>query len=167
MKEFTKLYLLLLIVAVAALFAGCKPKDAGTGTATGSPAAGTLKKLVFATTENTDPNYSYKNKLPVWAELEKRTGVEIEFEVTPGADFNSVMSVRLAAGVNLPDIVRLPAGNPLQYAVNGLIIPLNDLIAQHGPSITALFEKRPDVQKTLTAPDGKIYVVAAVVDARS
>ncbi|MDR2376872.1 MAG: extracellular solute-binding protein, partial [Treponema sp.] len=166
MKEFAKFRPLLIILLAAVLFAGCKPKDAGTGSAADN-AAGTLKKLVFATTENTDPNYSYKNKLPVWAELEKRTGVEIEFELSPAADFNSVMSVRMAAGVNLPDIARLPAGNPLQYAVNGLIIPLNDLIAQYGPNITALFEKRPDVQKTLTAPDGKIYVVAAVVDARS
>jgi putative aldouronate transport system substrate-binding protein len=77
------------------------------------------------------------------------------------------MSVRLAAGVNLPDIVRLPAGNPLQFAVNGLIIPLNDLIDQYGPNIKALFEKRPDVKNTLTAPDGNIYVLAAIVDARS
>ncbi|MDR0670430.1 MAG: extracellular solute-binding protein [Treponema sp.] len=167
MKEFTKIGPLLIILLAAVFSTGCKPKDAGTGTAADGSAAGTLKKLVFATTENTDPNYSYKNKLPVWAELEKRTGVEIEFEVTAAADFNSVMSVRMAAGVNLPDIARLPAGNPLQYAVNGLIIPLNDLIGQYGPNITALFENRSDVRKTLTAPDGKIYVVAAVVDARS
>ncbi|MDR2619139.1 MAG: hypothetical protein LBC62_09745, partial [Treponema sp.] len=72
----------LLAIPLLALFvAGCKPKTA-VQEQTGP------KKLVFATTENTDPNYSYKNKLPVWAELEKRTGVEIEFEVTPGADFN-------------------------------------------------------------------------------
>lgn len=166
MKEFAKLGPWLIVLAAAVLFAGCKPKDAGTGSAADN-GAGTLKKLVFATTENTDPNYSYKNKLPVWAELEKRTGVEIEFELSPAVDFNNVMGVRMAAGVNLPDIARLPAGNPLQYAVNGLIIPLNDLIDQHGPNITALFEKRPDVRKTLTAPDGKIYAVAAVVDARS
>ncbi|MDR3144896.1 MAG: extracellular solute-binding protein, partial [Treponema sp.] len=168
MKERTQVRMPLLraalvfAVSTALFFAGCKP-NTGTETTAAGNTAGTLKKLVFATTENTDPNYSYKNKLPVWAELEKRTGVEIEFELSPGADFNSVMSVRLAAGVNLPDIARLPSGNPLQYAVNGLIIPLNDLIAQHGPNITALFDKRPDVQKTLTAPDGKIYVVAAVV----
>jgi putative aldouronate transport system substrate-binding protein len=162
MKVFTKAGPLLIILSAVVFFAGCKPKDAAAGSS-----AGTATKLVFATTENTDPNYSYKNKLPVWAELEKRTGMEIEFEVTPAGDFNSVMSVRMAAGVNLPDIVRLPAGNPLQYAVNGLIIPLNDLIAQYGPNITTLFEQRPDVRKTLTAPDGKIYAVAAIVDARS
>ncbi|MDR2618984.1 MAG: extracellular solute-binding protein, partial [Treponema sp.] len=40
-------------------------------------------------------------------------------------------------------------------------------IDQNGPNITALFEKRPEVRRTLTAPDGKIYVLAAIVDARS
>jgi putative aldouronate transport system substrate-binding protein len=159
-RQFIKPMILLAIPVLVLFAAGCKPK-AAVQEQTGP------KKLVFATTENTDPNYSYKNKLPVWAELEKRTGVEIEFELAPGADYDSVISVRLAAGVNLPDIVRLPSGNPLQFAVNGLIIPLNDLIDQNGPNITALFEKRPEVRRTLTAPDGKIYVLAAIVDARS
>lgn len=122
--------------------------------------------LKFATADNPDAAHSYTQYLPVWQELEKRTGIKVEFEVAPADQYNTVMLTRLAAGTNLPDVVRLP-DDPMRYAKSGLIIPLDDLIQKNAPNIQKLFQERPEVKKSLTAPDGKIYVLSAVVDARS
>lgn len=122
--------------------------------------------LKFATADNPDAAHSYTQYLPAWQELEKRTGIKVKFEVTPSDQYNTVMQTRLAAGTNLPDLTRLP-DDPMRYAKNGLIVPLDKLIQKYAPNIQKLFKERPDVRKALTAPDGKMYVTAAVVDARS
>jgi putative aldouronate transport system substrate-binding protein len=122
--------------------------------------------LTFATADNPDISNSYTNDLPAFQELEKRTGIHVDFEVTPSDQYNTTMQTRLAAATDLPDLIRLP-DDPIRYAKGGLIIPLDDLIGNYAPNIIALFKQRPEVKKAMTAPDGKIYTLSAVVDARS
>jgi putative aldouronate transport system substrate-binding protein len=90
----------------------------------------------------------------------------VKFEVTPADQYNTTMQTRLAAAKGLPDLIRLP-DDPIRYAKGGLIIPLDDLIGSYAPSILNLFRERPEVMKAMTAPDGAIYTLSAVVDARS
>ncbi|MFV0401735.1 MAG: extracellular solute-binding protein [Oscillospiraceae bacterium] len=160
----------------AGLLSGCSGGTGGSSAAadTGDGSTGGLissdgtATLTFATAENNDPNNSYTKILPVWEELEKRTGVKVTFEVADQNQYDEVMGTRLAAGVGLPDIVRVPGGNPLVYANTGLLIPLSALIDEHAPNIKDLYDnKRPDVKSVLTAPDGEIYVIDSIVDARS
>ncbi|WP_127579582.1 extracellular solute-binding protein [Paenibacillus koleovorans] len=101
---------------------------------------------------------SYTQNLPVWAEIEKRTGVKIKWDVTPSAQYNQSMNIRMAAATELPDIFQLPS-DPVTAAEDGLIIPLNDLIDKHAPNIKKYFETYPNIKKLLTAPDGKIYTL--------
>jgi putative aldouronate transport system substrate-binding protein len=122
--------------------------------------------LVFATADNPDISNSYTRNLPAFQELEKRTGISVKFEVTPADQYNTTMQTRLAAAKDLPDLIRLP-DDPIRYAKGGLIIPLDDLIGSYAPSILNLFRERPEVMKAMTAPDGAIYTLSAVVDARS
>lgn len=122
--------------------------------------------LVFATVDNPDVSNSYTKNLPVFEELEKRTGVQVEFEVTPGDQYNTTMQTRLAAASGLPDLIRLP-DDPIRYAKGGLIVPIDELIGKYAPNIQNLFKERPEVKKALVAPDNKIYTLSAVVDARS
>lgn len=122
--------------------------------------------LVFATADNPDISNSYTRNLPAFQELEKRTGISVKFEVTPADQYNTTMQTRLAAAKGLPDLIRLP-DDPIRYAKGGLIIPLDDLIGSYAPNILNLFRERPEVMKAMTAPDGAIYTLSAVVDARS
>jgi putative aldouronate transport system substrate-binding protein len=122
--------------------------------------------LVFATADNPDISNSYTRNLPAFQELEKRTGISVKFEVTPADQYNTTMQTRLAAAKDLPDLIRLP-DDPIRYAKGGLIIPLDDLIGSYAPNILNLFRERPEVMKAMTAPDGAIYTLSAVVDARS
>ena len=125
--------------------------------------------LVFATSEDSEAiaaGVSYNQTLPAFEELEKRTGIKVKFEVTPPDQYNTTVQTRLAAGKDLPDLIRLP-DDPIRYAKGGLIISIDELIGEYAPNILKLFKDRPEVMKAQTAPDGKIYTLSAVVDARS
>lgn len=55
---------------------------------------------------------------------------------------------------------------PLQqlYGQQGIFIPLNDLIEQHGTNVKNAFAQYPLAKETVTAPDGKIYSLPEVND---
>jgi len=119
----------------------------------------------FATQDNPNPAYSYSKNLPIWQELEKRTGIKVQWEVS-ATDYNTIMKTRLASGVDLPDVVKVP-GDPMEYVAGGILIPLEDLIDKYAPNIKKLFADRPDIKSLLTAPDGHIYVLSSIVEARA
>jgi len=112
-------------------------------------------------------HYSYNNGLPVWEEFEKRTGVKIDFQVYPASDLEAALQVRLAAGVNLPDITQLPPSwtntGVMKYALDGVIIPLQDLINEHTLHIKTKLRDDKYFAAQMYAPDGKIYSVMDVM----
>ncbi len=122
--------------------------------------------ITFATVENADISNSYNENLPAFQELEKRTGIHVNFEASPDDQYNTTMQTRLAAAKDLPDLIRVP-DDPIRYATGGVIIPIDDLIGDYAPNIISLFKERPEVKKAMVAPNGRIYTLSAVVDARS
>lgn len=116
---------------------------------------GTLE-LTFASVDNWYAPASYNTLLPVWAEMEKRTGINIKFEVMPPNQYNTSLNTRIAAGAELPDILRLPEsmGDAIP---KGYLLPITEQIEKYGTNIKIMFEKYPIVKKSLTAPDGNIY----------
>lgn len=120
--------------------------------------------LRVATRDNGYPPRSFTQGLEVWTEIEKRTGVTITWEVTPSAQYNDVMNVRIGAASDLPDILALTSSvDPVGAGENNIALPLNDLIAQHAPNITAFLDEFPDIRRLITAPDGEIYALPSVV----
>ena len=126
--------------------------------------------LTVAVYDNYYAAASYAEPLPVLEEVEKRTGVQINWDVTVPSQYDEVMRVRLAAGVDLPDIVQIPGsysnkGEVYNYALQGIIIPLDDLIKQYAPHLAKLiWEDMPELGEALTAPDGHIYHIAQNFD---
>lgn len=122
-------------------------------------------ELTYAGPDNWYTPASYTQDLPVWEEVEKRTGIKINFDVMPSDQYNAAMQTRIAAGSELPDILAVPPlwnGDVIKYAEEGVILPLGSLIEENAPNIMAMFEKYPVVKKVLTAPDGEIYNLAEV-----
>jgi putative aldouronate transport system substrate-binding protein len=105
---------------------------------------------------------SYAENLPVWKEIEKKTGVKINWDVNSSNQYNSVMRIRMAAANGLPDIVQLP-DSPVEYGKDGLIISLTDLIDKYAPNIKRFMEQNPDIYNLLKSPDGKVYALSSVV----
>ena len=126
--------------------------------------------LTIACNDNYYAAASYAEPLEVLESIEKTTGVQINWDVTVPSQYDEVMRVRLAAGVDLPDIVQIPGsygnkGEVFSYANQGILIPLDDLIKQHAPNLAKLiWEDMPELGDAMTAPDGHIYHIAQNFD---
>lgn len=124
--------------------------------------SGELPSLRIATIDNYFTARSYVDNLPVWQEIEKRTGTRIVWEVLPREHYGEAMRLRLAKGKDLPDIFYIP-GDPVALAEKGTILPLDEWIAASAPNIAAFLRDNPDIDKRLRHADGSIYALSSVV----
>lgn len=106
---------------------------------------------------------SYNDGTAVQEEIEKRTGVHIEWD-TYSSDVETVLQTRLASMEGLPDMVEIPPFDSNvgvdTYSSNGVLIPLNDLIENYAPNIQKLFDRYPALEAMCTSADGNIYALA-------
>ena len=97
-------------------------------------------------------------------ETEKRTGVDVDWQLLTPTNYQDSVSPMLAAGQDLADIVQLPdLDENMTYIQSGLFLPLDDLIETSGVNIKKYFEENPDIKASLTAEDGHIYYIPAGV----
>ncbi len=117
-------------------------------------------ELTIATEDGTVA--SLANNLPLWEEIEKRTNIKINWDVTAPAQYVEVMKLRVSAGGELPDVMLLPNGVNLgELGSDGRIVPLEGYIDKYGDNINAMYEEFPHV-KALTSSDGHIYSINTV-----
>ncbi len=104
-----------------------------------------------------DTVYKDLNELGIVKEWEAQTGIKFEFEVVNPAD--KVERVNLAIATNnLPDVFYGNIATDLvKNGSEGTYLALEELIEKWCPNITALFNERPEIKNTATAPDGHIY----------
>ncbi|MDR3341263.1 MAG: extracellular solute-binding protein [Treponema sp.] len=99
------------------------------------------------------------NSLQLFQELEKKTGVHIEWEYTPqGSDWNTQKPLVLASG-QLPDIffARTTLVESDVLSNLGLFVPLDPLIEKYGENLKRIFAADPSIKSFVTAYDGHIY----------
>jgi len=71
----------------------------------------------------------------------------------------------MLAGDELPDVLYntgLTDADIVMYGGNGTLVALEDLIAKHAPTLSAILEERPDIRAAITASDGHIYTLPSV-----
>lgn len=102
---------------------------------------------------------------PVWQRIHEDTGVTVDWQVVPGNDYASFIKTRIAAAVDLPDVMSLgwnnAVGSPVDLHAQGATIKLTELVNQYAPNIKRLMEEFTAVRPYLVAPDGDIYATAA------
>ena len=172
-NAFTKkvVNLLLISVLILSCFAGC----------TGKTEEGTDGKQEANITES---DYFNKEGLPIvnepvtltvlttrWGsmgdsfvqnqflkDLEANTNIKIEWQVQSLSDWNEQKGILLAGG-ELPDIIM--GSRTFQDAdiVNNMemFLPLDDLVDQYMPNYQKALEAMPELKKTVTFLDGKMY----------
>ena len=86
----------------------------------------------------------------------KETNITLNMELSISGMYNELMSTRLAAGVDLPDIIRV-SDNDGTYANSGLFIPLNDLTEKYGFNYKKKSEQYPAGKGSLVMYDGTQY----------
>lgn len=164
--------LIITVTMIFSLLAACVAQEGSKVTGNGSQTStisGTdapkeiikdpVKIKIMVPESNAGAEFGYATGLPKVKEIERRTGVEIEWEVYPRQDYGKVFTARVSAGIDLPDTFEpVSLANALRWANEGLFIPLNDLIDKYGPNIQKRYnEDFPDMWSIITQDDGNIY----------
>jgi len=164
---------LLILILTAALFASggqsggqaSQPSGASIVTAPGTfPVVNTPITLrVFAGGSASIENFETNTFTKFY---EQKTGVKLEWQIAPPTSVTEQRRLSLASG-NLPDFY-MGAGfskdDEVLYGSEGVLIPLNKLIDQYGYWMHEAFRDLPDTRAMITAPDGNIYGLPAVLD---
>ncbi|GAA2148636.1 extracellular solute-binding protein [Glycomyces algeriensis] len=97
--------------------------------------------------------------------LEEKFDVDLQFETTTwdGAAAGEKRQISLASGdypdayMLIPWIDQFSSDELVKLGGQGVLMPLDDLIGEDTPNITAAFEKEPGFKELATSPDGKIW----------
>lgn len=94
-------------------------------------------------------------------ELEKRTGIHIEFQHVSAADSDQQFNLMIASQ-DLPDMIgwkwyKNVVGGPQALINNGSIISLNEGISKYGPNYKKLMDQDPAIRKEATTDSGDIF----------
>ncbi|HZG77804.1 MAG TPA: extracellular solute-binding protein [Paenibacillus sp.] len=159
------LYRSLAFLAILSVAAGCSngsdgaAEDAGTSEpagnaapATAEPPAGSEEKPALRILGSFAPNIDPEKDIMV-GEIEQRTGYDVEYVMLPQDKPDEKLNLEVASGANY-DILTLTAPQFYKLAAQGALMPLDDLIAQHGANIkNAIKEESWDLSRM----DGSIY----------
>lgn len=167
--------LVLSLVLIAFIFAGCsKSKNPNEENISDGPSE-VFNKEGFPIVDEainlkffarrSPVNGPYKDML-VFQEYEKMSNMKIEWNDVPQDGFDERKNLEYVTK-KLPDVfykAQISQAEAVRYGSSGLFIPLEDLIEKYAPNFTALFEQYPEVKSSITAPDGHIYALPAIVE---
>lgn len=116
----------------------------------------------------------YDSDWPVEKIANEMTGISL-VDSTVGANTRTsenngrteALNLMLATG-EIPDIVGSSRLKDFvnQYGPEGAFVPLNDLIAEHAPNISAFFDERPELAAAIAAADGEMYYIPYLPDGK-
>jgi ABC-type glycerol-3-phosphate transport system substrate-binding protein len=171
--------ILLIMAAVMVLVSGCSVRerqsegqrgegrqaDEARETAEGMPIVRDRIALTFFTGQSPNNIGPYEDKL-VWKKMAERSNMDIRFRLIPFEILANQRALALA-GEEWPDAfysARLSSAELYMYGRKGVLIPLDDYLADHAPNFYALLERYPELRQGLTMPDGHIYSFPSFYD---
>ena len=99
--------------------------------------------------------------------LEADTNVKIVWNMIPQASWKEKKNLMIASG-ELPDGIMGPLSITADEAQllggQGILIPLENLIAEYAPNIQHILDTDPTYRAQVTSPDGHIYALTAMQD---
>jgi putative aldouronate transport system substrate-binding protein len=129
---------------------------------TGLPIVDDTLSLTFGGTKSAlSPDYSSMQLVQQW---EADTNISIDWKNLPEQVYAEKKNLLLASD-DVPNVLfnsGLTDAEIVQYGENGTLLPLEDLIEQHAPTLAGILEERPDIRAALTASDGHIYTLPSV-----
>jgi putative aldouronate transport system substrate-binding protein len=107
------------------------------------------------------------NEILLFQEMEKRTGIHIEFRHPAIGSEQETINLMVAAG-DYPDMVNHGWANPvggITHLINeGLITDLKDDIAKWAPNIQRQYVRNPRIRVNTSTDDGKILFFPMIYD---
>jgi len=169
-KQAMRMLMLTLILAIAAGCAGNNQPGTDTGSAEGGEtpqAQGATKFSISMRTLNV--GYVEKhpdiNKDPYVLALEEKTNTDLDIRLIPHNEYQDKM-VQMFATNDIPDVVQGSggiSGPELAGAVeNGVFLPLNDLLEEHGKDLLAFIPDEAWARMT-DSKTGNIYGIPEIL----
>ncbi len=93
------------------------------------------------------------------------TNMNIEWDDVPQDGFAERKNLEFSSG-ELPDVFYksdISQLEAVEYGSSGILIPLEELLEEYAPNLTALYEEYPEIKASITAPDGHIYALPALI----
>ena len=165
------------VVASTLVLGGCSSdsgSNAEAGASASASAANAVKPSGFPIVEQpiklkfftriAPTNGPFKD-MPVFQEYEKMSNVQVEFIEAPTDGFQEKKNLLFASN-ELPDALyrsQLTQLEAIRYGAAGQLIPLEGLIEQYAPNLTALMEQYPEIRSGITTPEGHIYAIPGIV----
>lgn len=104
------------------------------------------------------------NDISLYKELEKRTGVHLNFQHPPSGpnqgreQFNLMMaSGQYADIIETNWLSGYYEGGPAKALKDGVIIPLNDMLDENAPNLKKVLDENPEWRKQVVTDEGDIY----------
>lgn len=97
-----------------------------------------------------------------FAEITRRANVDLQIECVDDSSYKDVLQPRLAAAVDLPDIVNISGNDAdMAYINSGIFIELDDYYEKYGFNLKQRFEEEAyaGIKGEITTPDGKIFYI--------
>ncbi|QHW32342.1 extracellular solute-binding protein [Paenibacillus rhizovicinus] len=177
MKKIRKASLILLSLTASAVLlqaCGSNAEDGSNGAANAGSNAnasdGGVKKEGFPIVDkpltlklmSQDVGVADWSKMPVMQEMEKLSGIHMEYQNAPVDSFVTKKNLVFASG-DLPDIfyaAELTPAEQVTYGTQGVLVPLEKYIDEgYAPNIKKIFDEHPDIRKSFTTPDGHMYAL--------
>src|SRR5579859_2127142 len=100
-------------------------------------------------------------EMACYVELEKRTGIHLDFQHPPLQQEQDQFNLLVSSG-KYPDIVEFDwlhsyAGGPSKAIKDGVIVRLNDLIDQYAPNLKKVLTDHPEWRKQIVTDEGDLY----------
>lgn len=98
---------------------------------------------------------------------EQETGIDLEFSTVPQTAWETQKSLIFSSG-DIPDMIvgnqALTDADVSSFADQGLIIPLQDLVAKYGTNLNAILEENPHYRSKIFNADGEMWSYPALAD---
>ncbi|MDQ0920830.1 extracellular solute-binding protein [Paenibacillus sp. V4I5] len=170
-KKMKQVGSIILVSALAVSVAACS-KQSGGETSSASPQSSKesqppkLTNLTYWVANHSAASSQMKTfaEMGMYKELEKITGVKVEFQHPPLDAQQAKEQFNLMLTSNqLPDILETSwttgyPGGPEKAIKDAKIIKLNDLIDKYAPNLKKLLNEHPDWKKQITTDEGSIYM---------
>ncbi|MEA4823964.1 MAG: extracellular solute-binding protein [Clostridiaceae bacterium] len=127
-----------------------------------SPVFKDLTTISWLCTNGSSLTFDWE-KMDWCQEICRRANVELDMELLDSSVYEDVVKPRLAAGVDLPDVVGVPGKDQdMSYIDSGIFAELTDYYGKEAYNLNWRFETNPTLKSQLTTPDGRIYYVPVI-----
>ncbi len=100
-------------------------------------------------------SYSYNDNI-AWKFLQERANINFQVTEFPSSEAKEKMNLLMNGGEYTDVLFKANKIDLDKYGMDGILIPLEDLIREYCPNLTALLDER-NAWNTIAAPDGHIY----------